>query len=140
VINASQQFSGINAVSFYSSIMFENAGLKDNWPIYFSVIIAFVQIIMSFFTTVFIDRLGRKTITLLSLFGMCISCFSLAAFAIISEKTGIKELNYVVVSFVVLYKCFFDAGVGSIPGLITVELFDAASRGKAVSIAVFSNL
>ena len=39
----------------------------------------------------------------------------------------------------VVYIVFFAVGPGGIPWLITSELFESDSRGKATSIAVFAN-
>jgi hypothetical protein len=38
-----------------------------------------------------------------------------------------------------MYIVFFSIGPGAIPWLITSELFESDSRGKATSIAVFVN-
>ena len=86
VINMSQQFSGINAISFYSAIIFEQAGLEGEWPVRCTVLVSFAQFVMTFFCMGFIDRLGRKTLLLISLSGMGISCCGLAIFDIISKE------------------------------------------------------
>lgn len=130
---------GINAVSFYSAIMFQRAGLEGNWSIYCAVIVSFAQFCMAFFVMGFIDKLGRKPIMLISLIGMGLSCFGLAIFGIVSDSTEDKTWNYAIVACVVTYICSFGAGSGSIPNLITVELFDGDARAKANSIACMVN-
>jgi MFS family permease len=140
VLNMSQQFGGINAVSFYSAIIFSKAGLVDNWPIYCTVMVSCAQFLMSFVCMALIDRLGRKSLLLLSLSGMGASCVGLSVFDLVYSKySEYSVFNYLIVVCVVMFILFFGAGSGSIPNLITVELFDSNERGKANSVACLVN-
>ena len=93
--------------------MFEKDGLKDNWPIYCSVFVTLAQLAMSFFVMLFVDRLGRKTMLLMSLIGMCVSGLGLSVFGIVSVKAGEGVWNYVIVGCVVSYICSFGLGAGN---------------------------
>ncbi|RNA10267.1 solute carrier family facilitated glucose transporter member 1-like [Brachionus plicatilis] len=137
MIQVSQQFSGINAVIFYSTGIFKNAGLEGEWPIYGTIILGAVQIAMTFVCMAIVDRAGRRILLLTGMIGMCISSFMLALTRIFSDK--VEWLNYMTVVSAVFYIIFFSIGPGAIPWLITGELFGSDSRGKATSIAVFVN-
>lgn len=86
VIQISQQFSGINAVIFYSTDIFENAGLDGQWPIYGTIILGVVQIIMTFVCMIIVDKAGRRILLLIGMIGMCIFSFMLALTRIFSVK------------------------------------------------------
>lgn len=78
IIQISQQFSGINAVIFYSTIIFEEAGLKGSWPIYGTIILGVVQIIMTFVCMIIVDKAGRRILLLSGMIGMSIFSFIIA--------------------------------------------------------------
>ena len=67
-----QQFSGINAVMFYSVSIFKAAGSTINSNIC-TIILGVVNIIATIFSNAFIDRLGRKVLLYISAIGMIIS-------------------------------------------------------------------
>ncbi|CAF0733414.1 unnamed protein product [Brachionus calyciflorus] len=137
VIQISQQFSGINAVIFYSTKIFENAGLTGSWPIYGTIIIGIVQILMTFVCMAIVDRAGRRILLLTGMIGMSVFSFILAFTRIWGEPGS--WLNYMTVVAAIFYIVFFSIGPGAIPWLITSELFGSDSRGKATSLAVFIN-
>jgi len=140
VINMSQQFCGVNAMSFYSTIIFQKAGLVDDWPVYCTLMVSFCQFAMSFLCSALIDRLGRKSLLLISLSGMFVSCLGISVFNLISTKyTTYTVFNYLIVVCVVGFIISFGAGSGSITNLITVELFASNVRGKANSLACLIN-
>lgn len=109
VIQMSQQFSGINAVSFYgvliiccivlksyislhlkvifySTSIFKNAGFKDQWPVYCTILLGVVQVIMTFICVIIVDKVGRRILLLIGMLGMCLSAFGLASFSILANK------------------------------------------------------
>ncbi len=100
-IMVAQQFSGINAVIFYSTKIFESVGLEGiiflindilmfilnwliyfytlgNWPTYGTIILGVVQLLMTIICMFIIDRAGRKILLLIGFVGMCIFSFGLA--------------------------------------------------------------
>ncbi|CAF0733287.1 unnamed protein product [Brachionus calyciflorus] len=136
-IHIAQQFSGINAVIFYSTKIFISVGLKDQWPLYATILLGVVQLIMTLVCTYFIEKKGRKFLLLIGIGGMCLSSFGIGLSRIFSANA--QWLNYVTVVFAVLYIIFFSIGPGAIPWIITSELFKSNARAKANSIAVFVN-
>lgn len=63
---------------FYSTEIFKNAGLKDLWPVYATIVLGVVQIIMTFVCMLIVDKAGRKILLLLGMVGMSVFSFSLA--------------------------------------------------------------
>lgn len=80
VIQMSQQFSGINAVLFYSTDIFKNSGLTGQQPIYASISLSLVRLIFTILCLFIIDKAGRKKLLLIGMLGMMASAFSLAIF------------------------------------------------------------
>ncbi len=134
VIQMSQQFSGINAVIFYSTSIFNNAGFDHNTSVYCTISLGFVQVIMTFICVVIIDRVGRRILLLIGMMGMCVSAFGLATFSVLATRVKIVNLrlfavtcipkffvfqdsnliylNYLTVFFSIFYVIFFAIGPG----------------------------
>lgn len=74
-----QQFSGINAVLFYSTDIFKSAGSSMN-PMVSAVIIAVVLAVSVVVAAFMIDKFGRKILLLVSGVGMCVSLVALGYF------------------------------------------------------------
>lgn len=69
---------GINAVIFYSTDIFISAGLKGNWPVYGTIILGVVQLVMTFVCMLIIDKVGRKILLLAGMIGLAVFSFLLA--------------------------------------------------------------
>lgn len=59
------QFNGINSIQFYSTIMFESAGMEN--PKIGTVVVGIITIIITLVTTYLLTRFGRKTLMQISL-------------------------------------------------------------------------
>ena len=94
-----QQFSGINAVIFYSTDIFESVGLKGNWPRYSTIILGIFQLIMTVFCMFTIEKIGRKKLLLIGFIGMSFSSFGL----VLARVFGV---NFVIL--ILLFKHFFN--------------------------------
>lgn len=73
-------------VIFYSTSIFKSAGFKDQWPVYCTILLGVVQVIMTFVCVLIVDKVGRRILLLIGMIGMCISAFGLAAFSILANK------------------------------------------------------
>jgi SP family facilitated glucose transporter-like MFS transporter 3 len=66
-----QQFSGINAVFYYSGLFFE--GVIDN-PLVGTTLMGAVNVIATAGALLLMDRYGRRTLIMWSSAGMFLSC------------------------------------------------------------------
>lgn len=57
----------------------------------------------------------------------------------VNFKGQIEWLKYLTVAFAVAYVIAFSVGPGSIPWLITAEIFASDARGRATSVATLVN-
>uniref|UniRef100_A0A8I3PDC9 Solute carrier family 2, facilitated glucose transporter member 4 n=1 Tax=Canis lupus familiaris TaxID=9615 RepID=A0A8I3PDC9_CANLF len=69
VLQLSQQLSGINAVFYYSTSIFETAGVGQ--PAYATIGAGVVNTVFTLVSVFLVERAGRRTLHLLGLAGMC---------------------------------------------------------------------
>ncbi|XP_066908043.1 glucose transporter type 1 isoform X2 [Halyomorpha halys] len=137
VMQLSQQLSGINAVFYYSTGLFVTSGLSEETAKDMTIGIGAIMVIMTLVTIPLMDRMGRRTLHLYGLGGMFIfSIFITISFLI---KEMIDWMSYLSVVSTLMFVVFFALGPGSIPWLITAELFSQGPRPTAMSIAVLVN-
>ncbi|PPR98757.1 hypothetical protein GOBAR_AA21910 [Gossypium barbadense] len=133
-----QQLSGINAVLFYSSNIFERAGVKSSNVATFGL--GLIQVIASGVTTWLVDKAGRR----ISSSGMTLSLLLVAtAFyvegyiledSVIHSAMGIMSLVGLVA-----FAISFCLGVGAIPWVIMSEILPVNIKGLAGSVATLFN-
>ncbi|XP_018907720.1 glucose transporter type 1 isoform X2 [Bemisia tabaci] len=137
VMQLSQQLSGINAVFYYSTGLFVSSGLSEETAKFMTPGIGVIMVTMTIITMPLMDRLGRRTLHLYGLGGMFIfSIFITISFLI---KEMIDWMSYLSVISTLMFVVFFAVGPGSIPWMITAELFSQGPRPAAMSIAVLVN-
>ncbi|XP_023221239.1 glucose transporter type 1-like [Centruroides sculpturatus] len=137
VMQLSQQLSGINAVFYYSTGLFKAAGLSQLSAMYATIGVGAVMVIMTLVSIPFMDRAGRRTLHLYGLGGMFI--FSIFITISLLVKFLYHWVTYLSVISTLAFVVFFAIGPGSIPWMITAELFSQGPRPAAMSIAVLVN-
>ncbi|XP_041770715.1 glucose transporter type 1 isoform X2 [Anopheles merus] len=137
VMQLSQQFSGINAVFYYSTSLFMSSGLTEESAKFATIGIGAIMVVMTLVSIPLMDRTGRRTLHLYGLGGMFIfSIFITISFLI---KEMIDWMSYLSVVSTLAFVVFFAVGPGSIPWMITAELFSQGPRPSAMAIAVLVN-
>lgn len=137
VMMLSQQLSGINAIFFYSTNIFANAGVSNG--ALSTVYVGIVNVVFTFISLVLIEKFGRKTLHLLGLSGMMLMAIGLGTLLGFYLDSGNEVVSVLAVVFVLVFVAFFQCGPGSIPWFISAELFDEINRPRAMSIAAFVN-
>ncbi|XP_011188744.1 facilitated trehalose transporter Tret1-2 homolog isoform X1 [Zeugodacus cucurbitae] len=134
-----QQFSGINAVIFYTVPIFQSAGSTLD-PSVCSIIVGFVQVVMTLTSSLLIERAGRKVLLLFSSAMMTICLAILGVY--FQMKDGGKDVSaigWLPLLCVVLFMIVFSIGYGPIPWLMMGELFLPDVKATAVALTVMSN-
>uniref|UniRef100_T1JM30 Major facilitator superfamily (MFS) profile domain-containing protein n=1 Tax=Strigamia maritima TaxID=126957 RepID=T1JM30_STRMM len=137
VMQLSQQLSGINAVFYYSMTIFKASGLTEESARYANLGVGAAMVIMTIISIPLMDRAGRRTLHLYGLGGMFI--FSIFITISLLVKIMVQGMKYLSVISVLGYVVFFAVGPGSIPWLISAELFSQGPRPAAMSIATLVN-
>jgi len=74
-----QQVTGINAVFFYATSIFEQTGIDTNAAFAQSVVVGLINVVFTLLVMVLIDRMGRRPLLLIGIAGIAIS-LSVTAF------------------------------------------------------------
>lgn len=136
-----QQFSGINAVIFYASKIFEDAHVKLE-PSQSTVIVGVCQIIATYVSTLIIDKLGRKPLLILSGAVMAISGAVLGLYFYLQQKTTVTadvDISWLPILCMVVFIVVFSLGYGPIPWLYMGEVFSSQIKETGMAIATVVN-
>jgi len=127
-----QQFSGINAIVYFSTKVFNEAGMTNDTLA--SAAVGFTNVCGTILASTLMDKAGRKQLLSLSYLGMGIA---MAAMVIGFSQASLAAYSGTVALFgTLLYILSFGLGVGPVPGLLVPELAPADIRGRAMSFAL----
>jgi MFS transporter, SP family, arabinose:H+ symporter len=129
-----QQVTGINTVLFYGSIIFkEHAGSGESAALGANVLVGAVNFLATIVALWIIDKVGRKTLLIVSAGGMGASLIALGlAFLVQPPPAGL------ILGIVLACAAFFAVGLGPAVWVLMAELFPTRIRGRAMSIATIS--
>ncbi|GJQ75914.1 hypothetical protein Trydic_g17974 [Trypoxylus dichotomus] len=134
-----QQFSGINAVIFYTVTIFKSAGSALS-PDLATIIVDGVQLGAALCSVMLIERANRKFYLRLSSMGMCVCLAALGVYFHL-QLNGVKAsgLGTLPLASLVLFIVAFSMGFGPVPWMIMSELFAPEIKGLASGLAVMTN-
>lgn len=134
-----QQFSGINAVIFFSVSIFKSAGSNID-PAVCAIIIGVVQVLATLSAATLVERAGRKILLIQSSAIMCLCLTTLGVYFHL-KKTGHDVSNIGIIPLVslVLFIVAFSTGYGPIPWMMMGELLPSDVKSIATSITVLYN-
>merc|ERR1711935_1019446 len=132
-----QQLSGINCAMFYSTKIFQSAGLDEAASQSATLGMGGMNVAMTFVSLVMIERAGRKTLMLAGLTEQLLSTTLLLAALLTFQSVPV--MSYVATAAVIFFVVGFATGPGSIPWFFVTELFSQSGRSTATSIAVSIN-
>ncbi|KAL9229872.1 hypothetical protein vseg_005291 [Gypsophila vaccaria] len=137
-----QQLSGINAILFYSSTIFESAGISSGAVATFGL--GSIQVVATGVATWLMDKAGRRILLLVSSIGMTVSLL-LVAVSFFLEDFIPKDsgfygmLGILSVVGLVGMAISFSLGVGPIPWIIMSEILPVSIKSLAGSVATLAN-
>ncbi len=125
------QFTGINTIIYYGSIVFlEHVPHQTaSTALWANVIIGTVNFVATVAGMLLIDRSGRKPLLMTAFGGMALSLTALSA-AIHFQAPGL-----IVLIFVLIYVACFAVGVGTGTWVLMAEICPTRVRGQAMSVA-----
>ncbi|XP_037346728.2 solute carrier family 2, facilitated glucose transporter member 1 [Pungitius pungitius] len=135
VLQLSQQLSGINAVFYYSTSIFEKAGVQQ--PVYATIGAGVVNTAFTVVSLFVVERAGRRSLHMMGLLGMAGSAVLMTIAVVLQEQ--VKWMSYVSIVAIFGFVAFFEIGPGPIPWFIVAELFSQGPRPAAFAVAGFSN-
>ncbi|XP_050357561.1 facilitated trehalose transporter Tret1-like [Nymphalis io] len=134
-----QQFSGINAVIFYTNNIFQSAG-SNIPPAIATIIVGVVQTIATYVSSLLIEKAGRRILLLQSCIIMGICLIVLGTYFKLQESGAkVAPVGWLPLLCLVLFIISFSLGFGPIPWMMMSELFAVEFRGTASGITVIMN-
>ncbi|KAF2264258.1 MFS monosaccharide transporter-like protein [Lojkania enalia] len=129
------QLNGINVISYYAPLVFEEAGWVGRDAILMTGINAITYLLSTIPPWYVVDTLGRRKILLSGAVAMVISLSAISYFIHLQLDSTPKF----VVTFVMIYNAAFGASWGPIPWLYPPEILPLSIRAKGASLSTATN-
>ncbi|MBX7066649.1 MAG: sugar porter family MFS transporter [Parachlamydiales bacterium] len=134
VLSAFQQFTGINAVVYFTPKIFKEAGFENPQDaIFATILVGITNVIATFLTIFLIDRFGRRKLLLISQVGVIATLLLL----VLSFATDWQIIDKIAVGAVILYIFSYSLGLGPIVWVLISEIFPLSVRAKALAFCTF---
>lgn len=136
LLSAFQQITGINTVIYYAPRIFQEAGYDSALSAVFVTISLGVANFLGCLVSLWLlDRIGRKKLLLIGVWGMlfslvCLAIFSFYQVAFIDKISIVSLFTYIFA---------FSIGLGPVTWVLIAEIYPAQVRDKAVAFVVFIN-
>lgn len=138
-----QQFTGINAIMFYSPVLFQTVGFGSDASLLSAVITGLVNVFSTLVSVYAVDKAGRRVLLLEACVQMFITQFVIGVIlAKDLPTTGSlsKSEALIVVILVCVYVMGFAWSWGPLGWLIPSETFPLETRTAGFAFAVSSNM
>jgi sugar porter (SP) family MFS transporter len=131
VIALFSQFTGINTIIYYGSLVFlEHVPHQTaSTALWANVIIGAINFVATIVGMVLIDRSGRKPLLMSAFSGMALSLLA------VSAAIHFQAVGTIVLVFVLIYVACFAVGVGTGTWVMMAEICPTRVRGRAMSVA-----
>ncbi|MBK9139867.1 MAG: sugar porter family MFS transporter [Verrucomicrobia bacterium] len=131
LLMAFSQFSGINAIMYYSTkiLTTAGAGVKDAFTA--SAVIGLVNVIFTFVAISLVDRAGRRPLLLAGL------SVQVVALALVGWMFHAGHQGLPLLLGIIGFIAAFAMALGPIPWILCSEIFPTKIRGRAMSVATF---
>ncbi|CAF1061509.1 unnamed protein product [Adineta ricciae] len=139
ILQLSQALSGINAVFFYSSKMFEKAGISDSNIPYANIGTGAINVIATIFSVLLIEKLGRRALVIYPMAVMVAVFGVLTVLVQLNESRNSSTLGLVSVVFILIFIVCFAVGLGPIPFLFGSEVCRPEARDSVQSLGLVAN-
>ncbi|RMZ72842.1 mfs monosaccharide transporter [Pyrenophora seminiperda CCB06] len=129
------QLNGINVISYYAPLVFEEAGWYGRQAILMTGINAITYLLSTIPPWYIVDSLGRRKILLSGALMMLVSLSAISYFIFLQAAW---TPNMVVI-FVMIYNAAFGYSWGPIPWLYPPEILPLSIRAKGASLSTATN-
>lgn len=136
-----QQLSGICAILAFAGPLFDASGSALSGDMT-AILIGIVKISCVLFTTVIIERVGRRPLLITSSLGACIPHFLLGLFFYLKniQSPVVEYIMWLPVTSVLGFIVAYSLGIGVIPTSIMSEIFPSNFKSKAANACVFCSM
>ncbi|XP_073994310.1 facilitated trehalose transporter Tret1-like [Rhodnius prolixus] len=136
VLSVFQRFSGIGAMIAYTSVTLPKGSLGPIGRDECVIILGVVWVTSTFIASFLIDKLGRKSLLIVSSVGCAIATFLAGLWFLLNELTYIDVSGFDWSPFIcfVLHGFFYSIGLNPIVTTVKGEVFSACIKGVASAI------
>lgn len=127
------QLSGINAIMYYSMKIFQMAGFDKSGALFQSVIIGFVNLVVTMAAMAVIDHFGRRKLMIVGSIGYIVSLGATAWF-FYTEQGGV-----LVLASLVVFVASHAFGQGAVIWVYLGEVFPNRVRARGQSLGSFTH-
>ncbi|XP_055966701.1 solute carrier family 2, facilitated glucose transporter member 2 [Sorex fumeus] len=135
MLHMAQQFSGINGIFYYSTSIFQTAGISQ--PVYATIGVGAVNTLFTVFSVFLVEKAGRRSLFLVGTCGMFVCTIFMSTGLVLLNK--FSWMSYVSMLAIFLFVSFFEIGPGPIPWFMVAEFFSQGPRPAALALAAFCN-
>ncbi len=128
------QFTGVNAVIYYGPTILKNAGLQLDNALQFQVAIGIINFIFTIIALWKIDKWGRRPLLIGGMSATFISLFIIA----MQFTLGVTSALSIVI-MLCIYIASLALSINAVIWVLIGEIFPNRVRGRAMSIATFTN-
>ena len=134
VIKIGVQFSGIDAIFYYSTLMFRRANVPD--PQLATFLLAIVNLVMTFIAMGIMESAGRRALMLVTWVGMCTGFAVIFLSSLLGEVFDImpETMSLAQVVAMVCIIMSFAVGVGNVEGFLISEIMPVYAKDTLASI------
>ncbi|CAG8242011.1 unnamed protein product [Penicillium salamii] len=132
-----QQFSGINAFVYYAPTFLSRLGQSYNTSLILSGLVNVVQLVASFPTLLYLDKIGRRKLAIFGGVAMAIPHLIMAGiYERFSDSwTSHKGVGWFGVALIYVYVACYAASYGPLAWVLPAEVFPSSRRAKGVGLA-----
>lgn len=139
-----QQMTGINVIAFYAPVLFQTVGFGSSPALVATVLLGAVNLISIIFSSIFVDKYGRRFLFILG--GTQMFICEIATGIILRIKAEghsspevIKIYSVVILVIMCIYSAGFGWSWGPLTWLVPSEIFPIEIRAAGQSIAIGVN-
>jgi len=134
VIKVGVQFSGIDAIFYYSTLMFRHAHVAN--PQMATTLLSLVNLLMTFLAMLIMESAGRRRLMMTTWVGMCAGFSAIFISSYISEDLGVAQgaMANLEVCAMVLIIVAFAVGVGNVEGFLISEIMPVYAKDTLAAI------
>lgn len=131
-----QQLTGVNAIFYYSSIIFVDIGLDADMA---TSVTGAVNVAATFIAVYSMDKLGRRSLLLLGAVGMTVCTGIVAILMWSTTPASNTQAGNAIIVFICLFIVNFAYSWGPICWIVPSEVFPIETRSKGMAVSTMAN-
>jgi SP family galactose:H+ symporter-like MFS transporter len=139
VLQAMQQFTGMNVVMYYAPKIFKDAGFaSDTQQMWGTVLVGLINVLATFIAIAFVDKFGRKPILYIGYAVMGSAMWVLGTMFFIGILSA-PSIQYVAIGALLIFIVGFAMSAGPIIWVICSEIYPLAGRDLGITVSTATN-